>query len=503
MGGVGSGACGLCHLAVPLARLARLERRALLAVELALQPAERRPPTHLQVRRKPVVDDAHAVDERRELIERADVLRVQLEAVWRAAVREESVELLAQQPPALAHDRGVGGADGGHLRHPTVGQDGRGEKLCLVLAGDRVLTRLDVTHEHWLGRGEDEVEHMALLHARPPVGDEADVESCRDLLSHLTRDAPVLVIQEVVAQRPVGQPSAPGPRRVQLAESGTQLCIAQRLERQALGVAETCKPLVDCADLGLSQDALRVAADVTGLVHLLRRLRGGSVLGSLSHLVEDTLAQSLFGLLAARHVLHVLVPDGVWAVGKLHDVGLQVRAVAPLRARQRIPHADDLLVLGGRHSKAQWPQLRLDLQQILTEPGHRDGRAALDMKACLQPEARDLGAELVDAVVCFVDVVPLAPEVGAELATTSNHQQLPDASRSQPLARPTSTAPPFGWSELLTSRWRRRRYVGAIVTKVANICWLAELPTHALPRHGSHGPGARAHIARSLPCGRA
>ena len=35
-------------------------------------------------------------------------------------------------------------------------------------------------------------------------------------------------------------------------------------------------------------------------------------------------------------------------------------------------------------------------------------------------------------------------------------------------------------------------------SKVANNCSLAELLTHALPHHGSHGPGARAHITRSF-----
>ena len=68
---------------MPLTGLARLERRALLAVVLALLSAERRPPARLQMRRLSAVDDAHAVDERGELLDGADVLRVQLEAITR------------------------------------------------------------------------------------------------------------------------------------------------------------------------------------------------------------------------------------------------------------------------------------------------------------------------------------------------------------------------------------------------------------------------------------
>ena len=48
----------------------------------------------------------------------------------------------------------------------------------------------------------------------------------------------VLVVQKVVAQRPVGQPGAVRPRLVELGERAAQLAVRERLERQPLGVAE-------------------------------------------------------------------------------------------------------------------------------------------------------------------------------------------------------------------------------------------------------------------------
>eukprot|EP00966_Prymnesium_polylepis_P137634 3180638-Prymnesium_polylepis.1 len=101
-------------------------------------------------------------------------------------ISEEPMKLFPQQPPAFAHGRGVVGADGRHLFHPTIFQDCCAEDLSLVLASDRVLARLHIAHEKRLGCGEDQVEDMALLHSRPPIRDETYEQRCRDLLCHLT-----------------------------------------------------------------------------------------------------------------------------------------------------------------------------------------------------------------------------------------------------------------------------------------------------------------------------
>ena len=58
-------------------------------------------PAGLQVVREPVDDDGHLGEERAELLDVADVARVQVESVRGAAIREQAMETLVQQPPCL------------------------------------------------------------------------------------------------------------------------------------------------------------------------------------------------------------------------------------------------------------------------------------------------------------------------------------------------------------------------------------------------------------------
>ena len=58
-------------------------------------------PAGLQVVREPVDDDGHLGEERAELLDVADVAQVQVKSVRGAAIREQAMETLAQQPPCL------------------------------------------------------------------------------------------------------------------------------------------------------------------------------------------------------------------------------------------------------------------------------------------------------------------------------------------------------------------------------------------------------------------